>query len=27
MDRREAFARAIPLVPGRTALLVVDMVW
>jgi ureidoacrylate peracid hydrolase len=25
MDRREAFERAIPLVPGRTALLVVDM--
>jgi nicotinamidase-related amidase len=25
MDRREAFARAIPLAPGRTALLVVDM--
>jgi len=27
MDRREAFNRAIPLVPGRTALLVVDMMW
>ena len=25
LDRREAFERAIPLVPGRTALLVVDM--
>jgi isochorismate hydrolase len=25
MDRDEAFARALPLDPGRTALLVVDM--